>query len=127
MRASIKNNVLTINTGITKAALKAAASKEGYTLKGEEGEALFRVTTGATGSIDGLGLTANSTAAGELVVVIIGEPAATAEKMKATYGKAIAVAKPLVERIAAELATMAATIDASVVIEEDTVVEEVTE
>ena len=117
MKAEIKNNVLTINTGVTKAAMKAAASKDAYTLRNEKGEPVFMFKVGAEGNIDNLSLTANSVGAGgELVAVIIGTPETTSAKMKEQYGKVIATAKPHVEAIAVALKDTAKAIDESVTV-----------
>lgn len=120
MKASIKNNVLTIATGIKKKDIKAAAEGKDLKLTDKDGNQVFVVKTGSVGSVDTLGMVCNSTSsAGELMVVVVGGEKDTAESMRLQYGKAVAIATDACKKIAANLKAQASVIEGAITIESD--------
>ena len=104
MKVELRENVLTVLTGIKRETVEKGIAK--FVLKNEKTEEIFKVEMVAKdeGDISQYGLFCNSVVDGELAVTIVLDMDTTENQVKAKYGKALVAAEKYCEQIAKKAA-----------------------
>ena len=112
MKVSIKNNVLTIATGINA----EAAKNQDTTLTDEKGNVIYKVFTALAGNpdISTTGIVCNNIVDGELAVTMLLPVHRPDDYIKRAFGRELIAAKKYLPAIAEKVATNEAALDAIV-------------
>ena len=109
MKTILKDNVLTVTTGIKKADYDKKVTD--LIVRDKEGNPIFEVKVGKEGSLSKVGMTCNTTVDDELAVTIILPMEQSADETKVKYGKALVVAEKALDEITANIEKDSAAID----------------
>ena len=109
MKKILKDNVLTVTTGIKKADYDKKVTD--MLVRDKDGAETFRVTVGDKGSVSTFGMTCNTVVDGELAVTIILPMGTKKDDVKVKYGKALVAAEEALEVIIDNIEKDSAAID----------------
>ena len=109
MKTTLKENVLTVVTGIKKEDFDKKVTD--MTVKDDKGNMIFSVSIGETPEISNYGLVCNSTVDGELAATVVVPMGTDAEKVKVKYGKALVKASECLPKIVEQVAEDSKAID----------------
>ena len=117
MKVSIKNNVLTITTGINA----EAAKNQDTTLTDEKGNVIYKVFTALEGNpdISATGIVCNNIVDGELAVTMLLPVHRPDDYIKRAFGKELITAKKYLPAIAERVAANEAELEAIVAVIEE--------